>query len=75
MTAIVVRIKVLSLLSREHELPPVSRTRFGSPCSLVKTIDFAVHVALPEFLHPFSPRTADYLRNTSPRWGRTWRNW
>lgn len=75
MTAIAVRIRVGLVLARNHEESPISRTRFGSPCRFVRTIDLVVHVLLPEILCGVAPKVADYLRSTSPRWGRTWRNW
>jgi len=75
MTELVVRIKTRFWLASEYELSPISRTRFGSPCRFVRTIDLFFHVALPEIIHYKMPRLADYLRSTSPRWGRTWRHW
>jgi zinc transporter ZupT len=30
---------------------------------------------LPEAVEKFSPKLGSYLRSTSPRWGRSWRNW
>lgn len=52
-----------------------SRFRWGSPCRFVRTIDILVHIVLPEFLENKLPRIAGYLRLTSPRWGRSWREW
>lgn len=75
MTALVVRIGVLAVLARRYEQPPVSRWRFGSPCRFVRAIDFLVHVVIADLLSDVSPRASDYLRRTSPRWGRTWRSW
>jgi hypothetical protein len=68
-------LTVLRALAAHHEQPPVSRWRFGSPCRFIRTVDFAVHVVVPTYLHPVAPRLAAYLRRTSPRWGRTWRDW
>jgi len=75
MTALAVRIGVLAFLAREHEEQPISRWRFGSPCRFVRVVDFAVHVVAPDLLASRAPRIANYLRRTSPRWGRTWRSW
>lgn len=75
MTELVVRLSVSAFLARVHELPPVSRWRFGSPCRFVRSIDLLVHVLIPELIAHRAPRMADYLRSTSPRWGRTWRSW
>lgn len=60
---------------RQHEATPTSRFWFGSPCRFVRTIDFVVHVLLPEMIAEKHPVWACYLRNTSPRWGTAWRKW
>lgn len=75
MIGIFVRVSTRLLLARGHELLPVSRTRFGSPCRFVRVVDLLVHVVLPEVIGGRLPGAADYLRSTSPRWGRTWRHW
>jgi hypothetical protein len=59
----------------QAEQPPVSRFRFGSPCAFVRSVDVLVHVVLPEMIADRFPFHATYLRSTSPRWGRAWRNW
>lgn len=53
----------------------VSRYRCGSPCRFVRSIDVLVHIVLPELVEDTLPRVAVYLRRTSPRWGRSWRQW
>lgn len=58
-----------------NESQPRSRYRVGSPCRFVRSIDFAVHILLPEMLVEKYPILACYLRSTSPRWGRAWRRW
>lgn len=70
-----VSIPTLLTLAARHELPPVSRWRFGSPCRFVRSIDLTVHVIVPAYIAAAAPRLANYLRSTSPRWGRTWRHW
>ena len=70
-----VRLADLRAFARIREQKPVSRYPFGSPCRFVRTIDFAVHVLLPEMLVERHPVWANYLRSTSPRWGRSWRSW
>lgn len=65
----------LRAFAARHEQQPVSRWRFGSPCRFVRTVDLAVHIVLPAYLAPHLPRLATYLRRTSPRWGRAWREW
>jgi hypothetical protein len=60
---------------RSNECEPTSRYWFGSPCRFVRSIDMAVHVWLPEMVAERHPVWACYLRSTSPRWGRTWREW
>jgi len=62
-------------LAAETEGKPVSRTRLGSPCRFVRSIDMLVHLVIPELLEDALPRVARYLRRTSPRWGRSWRSW
>jgi hypothetical protein len=62
-------------LLKQVEKPALSRFRFGSPCRFVRQVDVVVHIVLPEMLEKRFPRVADYLRRTSPRWGRSWRNW
>lgn len=57
------------------ELPPVSRFKVGSPCRFVRCLDIFVHIFIPEAVEIILPRLARYLRNTSPRWGRSWRHW
>jgi hypothetical protein len=57
-----------------HETP-TSRFWFGSPCKFIRNLDKLVHVLLPEMLAEKHPLWACYLRSTSPRWGRKWRNW
>lgn len=70
-----VRLDAALAFAARHEAPPVSRWRFGSPCRFIRTVDLAVHVVLPVYLAPHLPRLATYLRRTSPRWGRAWREW
>ena len=65
----------LTARARQTEARPQSRYPFGSPCRFVRSIDFAVHVLLPEMLYERHPIWACYLRTTSPRWGRSWRDW
>lgn len=60
---------------KDVELPPVSRFKFGSPCRFIRILDILIHIVIPEFLEQRFPRVARYLRNTSPRWGRSWRHW
>lgn len=52
-----------------------SRFIFRSPCYLVRSIDIAVHIVLPEMIEGLFPAVARYLRYSSPRWGRSWREW
>jgi hypothetical protein len=61
--------------TEKHESEPLSRFRFGSPCAFVRDIDMAVHVWLPAMLAEKYPELAAYLRSSSPRWGRSWREW
>ena len=60
---------------RHVELTPESRFWFGSPFRCVRYLDVLVHIVLPEALEDLLPRCSRYLRRTSPRWGRSWRNW
>jgi len=66
--------ETLALL-RQTEKPASSRFFFGSPCRFVRKLDILVHVVLAELLEDVSPKICNYLRKTSPRWGRSWRNW
>lgn len=66
--------ETLRLLSAV-EKPVVSRFWFGSPCRFVRQVDVLTHIVVPELLEGPMPRLANYLRRTSPRWGRSWRNW
>jgi hypothetical protein len=59
---------------QQRERSPISRYAFGSPCKLIRKLDAFVHVVLPEMLYEKHPIWACYLRSTSPRWGRSWRN-
>jgi hypothetical protein len=61
--------------ARHLEESPVSRFRWGSPCRFIRSIDLAVHVVLPAMLEEKYPELATYLRSTSPRWGRRFREW
>jgi len=47
----------------------------GSPCRLIRRLDVLIHVYLPNTLEQGYPELATYLRSTSPRWGRRWRDW
>jgi len=67
------RATLYQLKNFEHA--PVSRFKLGSPCSFVRTIDIFVHIIIPELVEKVFPRLAQYFRNTSPRWGRSWRHW
>lgn len=60
---------------RLAEKPAQSRFALGSPCRFVRSIDILVHIVLPELIEKRLPWMAGYLRSTSPRWGRSWRNW
>lgn len=53
----------------------VSRYWFKSPCYFVRTVDVAIHIALPELIEDVAPKSAKWLREESPRWGRSWRAW
>lgn len=66
--------ETLAMLA-EAEREAVSRYRCGSPCRFVRSIDVLVHIMLPELVENAMPRLARYLRRTSPRWGRSWREW
>ena len=66
--------ETLRLLSAV-EKPALSRFWFGSPCRFVCQLDVLTHIVLPELLELRLPRLANYLRRTSPRWGRSWRGW
>lgn len=66
--------ETLRLLSAV-ERPVLSRFWFGSPCRFVRQVDVLTHIVVPELLEDRLPRLAKYLRRTSPRWGRSWRNW
>lgn len=66
--------ETLALLSAA-EREAVSRYPWGSPCRFVRVLDILVHVVLPEAVESLLPRLAVYLRRTSPRWGRSWREW
>lgn len=57
------------------ELPPTSRLPIGSPCRFIRMLDILVHIVIPELTEKIFPRVSRYLRNTSPRWGRSWRHW
>jgi len=57
------------------ELPPVSRFKLGSPCRFIRSLDIFIHIFIPEVVEKILPHFARYLRNTSPRWGRSWRHW
>lgn len=59
----------------KNEMEPSSRFWFGSPCRFVRTLDLLVHVYLPSAIEAKYPELATYLRSTSPRWGRSWREW
>ena len=67
------RETIAHLVATEREAR--SRFRFGSPCRFIRTIDIVVHIVLPELIEKAMPKTAKYLRSTSPRWGRSWRDW
>ena len=58
-----------------HEMKTSNTLWFGSPCRFVRGIDLLVHVYLPSAIEEKYPELAVYLRSTSPRWGRNWRNW
>lgn len=70
-----IRLNESRVFARATEQAPVSRFRFGSPCRFVRWIDFTVHVLLPQALEQKYPELATYLRSTSPRWGRSFREW
>jgi hypothetical protein len=38
-------------------------------------MDVLIHIVVPELVERRLPRLANYLRRTSPRWGRSWRSW
>lgn len=60
---------------RQTNVAPVSRLRIGSPCKFVRGLDLLVHIIFPELIESRFPKTAKYLRRTSPRWGQNWRSW
>ena len=57
------------------ELTPESRFWFGSPCRFIRYLDVIVHIVLPELIENRMPRLSQRLRQSSPRWGRSWRHW
>jgi hypothetical protein len=70
-----IRLNESRAFARATEQAPVSRFPWGSPCRFVRSIDFTVHVLLPQALAEKYPELARYLRSTSPRWGRSFRDW
>jgi hypothetical protein len=62
-------------LARTLETRPTSRLRIGSPCKFIRSMDVLVHLVAPEVIEDVMPRAADYLRRTSPSWGKSWRSW
>ncbi len=70
-----IRLTESKVFARATEEKPVSRFPWGSPCRFVRSIDFVVHVLLPQAIEEKYPELATYLRSTSPRWGRSFRNW
>ena len=62
-------------LLRAAEKKTESRFVLGAPCRFVRSIDILVHIVVPALAENKFPRTARYLRSTSPRWGRSWRYW
>ncbi len=73
-TELTLRETIALLVATERKAR--SRFRFGSPCRFVRTIDILVHIVLPELMEGVAPvRVVQYLRSTSPRWGRSWREW
>ncbi len=52
-----------------------SRFAIGSPCKFIRALDVLVHLVIPELIENTSPLIARYLRQTSPRWGQSWRGW
>jgi len=70
-----VDMKKLRQFVAKREQKPVSRFWFGSPCRFIRSIDLLVHVWLPGAITEKYPELATYLRSTSPRWGRAWRDW
>jgi len=66
--------QTLAMLA-EAEREAVSRYRWGSPCRFIRSVDVLVHIVTPELLEGVLPALARYLRRTSPRWGRSWREW
>ncbi len=60
---------------RHVELTPQSRFWFGSPCRCVRYLDVLIQIVLSELVEDRMPRFSRYLRRTSPRWGRSWRQW
>lgn len=72
-TELTLRETIALLVATERKAR--SRFRFGSPCRFIRTIDILVHIVLPELLEKSFPHLTRYLRSTSPRWGRSWREW
>lgn len=70
-----IRLQESRVFAEATEQQPVSRFPWGSPCRFLRSIDLAVHVLLPQALEEKYPELAFYLRSTSPRWGRSFRNW
>lgn len=54
---------------RHTDFIPTSRLRVGSPCKFIRKLDLLTHIIVPELIESFLPKTARYLRKTSPRWG------
>lgn len=67
------RETIAHLVRTEREAQ--SRFRVGSPCRFVRALDVFVHILVPEVIENVAPGVARYLRRTSPRWGRSWREW
>lgn len=65
--------QTLAVMGR-YERPPESRFRIGSPCRWIRAIDVLVHIVIPELLEQWWPAITRALRDTSPRWGRSWRH-
>lgn len=70
-----IRLKESLAFAKATEEKPVSRFPWGSPCRFIRSVDIAIHVLLPQAIEEKYPELATYLRSTSPRWGRSFRNW
>ena len=69
------RLTVFRYLYKKEFTDQFNAYTCGSIMANIKESDLLNHIVIPELIENHMPRLSRRLRQSSPRWGRSWRHW